>query len=227
MAATNFARFYGSESPDDVPRYSVAEASRYLDVPYATVRSWFVGTTYRGGVFAPVIRGVDVSPPRLSFNNLIEVHVLRALRTHHGHNLRQIRAAIASAQTLAGVDRLLLSRELRTDGGANLLLDEIWRLTNLTKSGQLGMRKILEAHLERIDRERMTLFPFVRTFAERRDIAINPTVSFGKPVVARRGISTAVIAKRLDAGETKESLAADYELDLTEIEMAAVYELAA
>jgi uncharacterized protein (DUF433 family) len=133
----------------------------------------------------------------------------------------------ASAQSLAGVDRLLLSRDLRTDGGANLLLDEIGRLTNLTKSGQLGMRRILEAHLERIDRERTTLFPFVRTFAERRDIAINPTISFGKPVVARRGISTAVIAKRLDAGETKESLAADYDLDLTEIEMAAVYELAA
>jgi uncharacterized protein (DUF433 family) len=58
-------------------------------------------------------------------------------------------------------------------------------------------------------------------------IAIDPRISFGRPVVISRGISTAAIAERIDAGETVEALAADYELTVDEIEQAVIYERAA
>jgi len=57
-----------------------------------------------------------------------------------------------------------------------------------------------------------------------RRIAIDPGISFGRPVVVRLGISTAVLAERLDAGESIEDLAADYGLSLPEIEQAVLYE---
>ena len=43
----------------------------------------------------------------------------------------------------------------------------------------------------------------------------------------RRGVSTATIAERIDAGESVEDVAADYDLGQAEIEQAALYERAA
>ena len=47
------------------------------------------------------------------------------------------------------------------------------------------------------------------------------------PVVLRAGVSTGVIADRIDAGESPADLADDYNLILSEIERAIVYERAA
>ena len=45
--------------------------------------------------------------------------------------------------------------------------------------------------------------------------------------MARQGIATGIIAERIDAGETVEELARDYDLSPSEIEEAVLYELAA
>ena len=55
-------------------------------------------------------------------------------------------------------------------------------------------------------------------------IAIDPKISFGRPVVISRGISTAAIVARIDAGETVADLAADYDLSVAEIDDAVLYE---
>ena len=60
-----------------------------------------------------------------------------------------------------------------------------------------------------------------------KPIAIDPTIAFGRPVVRRIGVSTRAIAERIDAGETVDELAADYDLSPTEIEEAVLYERAA
>jgi uncharacterized protein (DUF433 family) len=73
------------------------------------------------------------------------------------------------------------------------------------------------------------LYPFLssETLGQDRPIAIDPRIAFGRPVVVRRGISTHVIAERIDAGETVSDLAADYDLAPAEIEQAVLYERAA
>lgn len=74
--------FYDDHDPREVPLYSVGEASRYLHIPSATLRSWVVGRAYstQGGesFFEPLLRLPDVDAGRLSFSNLVEAHVLRA-----------------------------------------------------------------------------------------------------------------------------------------------------
>ena len=52
-------------------------------------------------------------------------------------------------------------------------------------------------------------------------------IAFGRPVIARRGISTTAIRDRVNAGESEEEIAQDYGLDHTEVEEAIVYEQAA
>jgi uncharacterized protein (DUF433 family) len=158
--------------------------------------------------------------------------VLRSFRIEHGVSVRALRSALRYAEKELGIDRLLLRPELRASPG-KVFLDRYGELIELSASGQLAMRRLLEEHLKRIEwdstRFPMRLYPFLTAAgpSDDRPIAIDPRIAFGRPVVARRGISTSAIAERLDAGETVDDIASDYELCRTEIERAVVYERAA
>ena len=158
--------------------------------------------------------------------------MLRSFRIEHGVSVRTLRSALRYAEKELGIDRLLLRPELRASPG-KVFLDRYGELIELSASGQLAMRRLLEEHLKRIEwdstRFPMRLYPFLTAAgpSDDRPIAIDPRIAFGRPVVARRGISTSAIAERLDAGETVDDIASDYELCRTEIERAVVYERAA
>src|ERR1700722_365739 len=211
----------------DAPAYVVADAARYLRLPAATLRSWVVGRQ-----FHPLIRPASKRPTLLSFSNLIEAHVLRSLREQHAVSVKALRSALAYAEKQLGIDRLLLREELRTDAG-RIFLDRYGELIEVSASGQIAMRKLFAEHLKRIEwdssRFPVRLFPFVSftTPAGERPIVIDPRIAFGRPVVVRAGVSTSAIAERIDAGETVEAIAADYDLGPSAIEEAALYERAA
>ncbi len=215
--------------------YSIGEAARYLHLSPATVRTWVKGRRYGRGddvrFSQPVIRLPDASDPRLSFNNLVEVQVLRALRTDHRVSMPKVRAALAYAKEEFDIDRLLIREELLAIPG-DFFLERYGKLVSLPRSGQLAMKKILRAHLRRVERDTEGLpvrfFPVVPGESlEARSIFIDPKVSFGKPVIASRGVATSVLVDRLDAGEGVEELAEDYGLQAEEIEDAVLYERAA
>jgi len=216
---------YGGKDPRDLAAYSIAEAARYLKIPPTTLRPWVAGREYpkRKGssFFALLIATPEEHPPRLSFNNLVEAYVLRALRTQHGVSIDAVRKAIDFAAKGYSVGWLLLSPKLYT-GAGDLFLEKYGQLVNLTKSGQLAMKKILEAHLKRIELDQTDLpirfYPFVASDARR---------AFGRPIVSRRGVSIAAIVDRIDAGETVEAVARDYDLEREEVEEAVIYAQAA
>ena len=216
----------------DSPAYTVAEAARHLKIAPATLRSWVIGRTYPRGrgsaYFEPLIEPADAQRRLLSFHNLIEAYVLRSLRQEHGVSIKAVRMAIEYAQTELGISRLLLSPELLTTAG-ELFIQRYGELINLSRSGQLALRKVFEAHLQRIDwRQNMPvrLYPYFG-IDQKKLIAIDPTIQFGRPVLLRKGILTSIIADRIDAGELPESVAADYDLAIEEVELAIIYERAA
>lgn len=228
---------YGGRDPRAMQAYSIADAARYLRVPAATLRSWFVGRTYPRhsngpGSFPRVIVPADAETPRLSFLNLVEAHVLRALRTRHGVPLSAVRPALDYAQRELRIDHLLLSEQLLTSAG-ELFLERYGELINLSRSGQLAMRRMLEAYLRRVERDDshipIRLYPFIRTAEEDggRTVVIDPRVSFGRPIVAGTGIRTETLAERIDAGDTLEELALDYEISAEQINDAVLFERAA
>jgi len=218
----------------DQPAYALAEASRYLKLPTATLRSWVVGRPYPKadgvGHTRPLIHPPKKQPLLLTFWNMIEAHVLRSLRTEHGVSIKAVREALHFAEKSENVNRLLLHKDLRTDAG-QLFLEKYGQLIDLSASGQLAMRKIFEEHLKRVEWDEwqfpVRLYPFVTGEADRRPTAIDPQIAFGRPVVLRAGVSTGIIAERIDAGETPADLADDYDLSLSEIEEAILYERAA
>ena len=168
----------------------------------------------------------------LSFWNLIEAHVLRSLRADHGVSIDAVRKAVSYAERQLKIERLLLSAELCSDAG-RLFLDRYGELINLSASGQLAMRQVMMNYLKRVRWDELqlpiSLHPFLTGEAASAEmpIAIDPRISFGRPVLVNRGISTAVIAERLDAGESVNDLAADYELTTHDVELAVLYERAA
>ena len=220
----------------DSPAYTLAEAARYLRLPAATLRSWVLGRAYPtaagGRQFSPLIRPASRRPPLLSFLNLIEAHVLRALRTEHGVSVADVRTALTYAEKRLQIERLLLRPELRTEKG-RVFLDRYGELIDLSAAGQLAMRRVLEDHLKRVEWDMSKfparLYPFLPSgaSADERPIVIDPRIAFGRPVVSSKGISTSTIAERVDAGESVETIAEDYELGASEVEQAIVYERAA
>lgn len=224
-----------SQDTRDVPLYAIAEAARYLHIAPATLRSWVVGRPYtvKGGerYFEPLIRLPDISELRLSFLNLIEAHNLRALRTRHRVSIRAVRQALDVAEQEYGVNRLLTSHELSA-GAGELFLNSYGELISLNRSGQIALKRILDAYLERVEwdtrRKPSRLYPFLMAgISEPKVIAIDPRIGFGRPILLRKGISTAAIAERVDAGEDVVEVAWDYELEPAEVEDALIYERAA
>jgi len=88
------------------------------------------------------------------------------------------------------------------------------------------------SYLERLERDvdsglPNSFYPFIPGYAEDRILSISPQVSFGRPVIARRGVSVGVLAERFDAGEALADIANDYDLEVLEVEKALTYERAA
>lgn len=225
---------YDGRDPREMPAYGVADAARFIDVPPATLRSWVASRPRSAQTgtapVEPLIVPADAAGRRLSFYNLVEAHVLRALRTRHDVPMKHVRPAITYAERELGIQRLLLSQEMQTAGG-EIFLEHFGHLVNLSRAGQLAIRELLAAQLERVERDSraipIRLYPVPRGEKDARSVVIDPAVSFGRPTVAGSAIRTSVLVQRIDAGEDVAALADDYGLSQAQVVAAAVFERAA
>ena len=220
---------YGPFTPQEVPRYTIAQAARYVGLSPTTLRSWVRGRNYpRGGGLVrsePLIKASEL----LSFSNLVEAHILHALRVEEDVSMSRFRIARETAERECQIERLLLSEKLLTAGG-EILLEEYGKLINLGRSGQLALRHVFEAYLKRVDwsaRGPEQFFPgFVSVIALPMEeiprlIVINPRISFGKPVLAsNKSIRVSAIVSRIDANEDEETIAQDYGIARREVDAA-------
>jgi uncharacterized protein (DUF433 family) len=219
---------------EEQPAYSLTEASRYLLIPPATLRSWVAGRKYPTDsgpkFFRPVIELPDNVRSGLSFVNLVEAHVLDAIRRHHQVPLSKIRQAIHYLRQQFSSKHPLAEQRFETDG-LDLFIDKFGQLINVTDSGQLALRELLKAHLHRVEHDStgtvVRLYPFTRKrdLREPKLVVIDPHISYGRPVLVGTGIPTAIIAERYKAGESIDELAEDYGRSRNEIEEAIRCEL--
>jgi uncharacterized protein (DUF433 family) len=225
---------YGGADPREMPAYGIAEAAHYLSIPEATVRSWVSGRTFPGkggprrslGIIAPADREHGL----LSFINLLEVHVLGAIRRRHDIDMRKIRAAVGYLSKRFKCAHPLVDEEMWTDG-RDLFVKRLGDLVNLNREGQLAMREMIETHLQRIERDAgglaVRLYPFTRPDVSAdapRLIVIDPRRAFGRPVIADTRIPTTDVFERFKAGDSLDALVAEYGRSTQEIQEAIRYE---
>jgi uncharacterized protein (DUF433 family) len=221
--------------PREMPAYTIGEASHYLRIPVATLRSWVRGRYYptESGrrFFKPLIELPDPDFASLSFVNLVEAHVLDAIRREHNVPLPKVRAALDYVNHYFRVPHPLASHKFQTDG-VDLFLSRFEKLIAVSQAGQLAMKEMLAAHLRRVEHDKggvaVRLYPFTRKRDddEPKIIVIDPYVSFGRPAIARRGIATSIVAERYKAGESIDELAQDYDCERGQVEEAVRVELA-
>lgn len=209
-----------TQSVFDTPAYSCLQAAHYAGLPYQTLRAW-IGAD--GLIRTP-------EPSALSFNNLAEAHVLKAMRRVHKLPLQGIRKALRELAEIRQTDHPLLDETFETDG-VNLCIRFNDEIINLSQRSQREIREFVSLYLQRIKRDdsgRVTrLYPFVvaEDEAEPRHISISPTVSFGKPVLAGTGISTSVIVGRFNARDSVADLAREYDVPPAVLEDAIRWEM--
>ncbi len=221
-----------SEEADirDLPAYSIAEAAHYLSVAQPTVRYWAIGQ----GPYKPLIDIPQKEPALLSFLNMVELHVLAAIRRKHAVSMPKVRSAIdylrENTHSARDSKHPLISKQLQTDG-LNLFIERYGELVNISKAGQIAMKEVMTTALRRVERDPagvpVKLYPFTRNSIDDAPamIVIDPTLSGGRPVITGTGLATEVIAERYKAGESVSDLARDYERKEAEIEEAIRSEL--
>jgi len=208
------------QSAVDMPAYSGKQASYYVGVPYATLRNW-IGV--RGLIQTP-------QPNILSFNNLAEAHILKAMRRKHRLSLQGIRKAMKELARLRQTPHPLLDETFATDGISLCILEEE-RMVNLSQRLQIEIREFAEIYLQRIERDAQgnasRLYPFIarEDASEPKHVSISPTVSFGRPVLVGTGIATAVIAGRFVARDSVYDLAKEYGVEQQVLEDAIRWEM--
>jgi uncharacterized protein (DUF433 family) len=205
----------------DRPAYTVGEAARYVGIPAATLRYWVMGRHEPPIIHTP-------NGGFLSFTNLVEAHVLSALRRDR-MSLQAIRRAVDLLRSRFHSEHPLADDTLMTDG-LDLFIEQYGHLVNASRDGQLAMRQLLELHLrrlERVSRVVVRLYPFTRNRGpnEPRQVVIDPNLQFGRPVLVGSGIPTAIIAERFKAGESIGELVEDYGRPADEIQEAIRCEL--
>jgi uncharacterized protein (DUF433 family) len=178
---------------------------------------------------APLVPAADPRRGLLSFLNLVELHVLSSIRRGHRVKPKPVRRAIDYLRKTFRSEHPLLDRQMLTDG-KSLFIERYGAYVNVSEEGQLQMKAVLEAHLERIEWDEkglpIRLFPFTRSRIENAPqlIAIDPRIRSGRPCIAGTGVPTSIIAERHEAGDSIALLAKDYGRSTEEIEEALRYE---
>jgi uncharacterized protein (DUF433 family) len=225
---------YGGRDPREVAQYAVWEAAHLLKIPRTTLQQWVSGRDQFDRKTEPVIMLPDPQLKLLSFINLVEAHVLDAIRYKHQVPLRNVRRAMSYLRDKYQSAHPLAEYAFE-ESGVDLMIREEQKILNISRSGQLAFREVVEAYLKRVEYDldkgiAAYLYPYLKRHPQELEepklVLIDPRISFGKPVLVGVGVPTAVIADRHDAGEKIGELAKDYGCEPSQIKQAIDYERA-
>lgn len=228
------SNLYSRIDPRNIPVYSIKDAARYLQIPSSTVRSWTIGTYYPvqngANFFEPPIVISQSKPYLLSFINLVEIHVLRAIRNHHKIQLDRVREALNFINQELKVAHPLATQKFSTDG-VDLFVEHYGELIQATQVKRDKLKLAINTHLQRIVPDErgfaMKLYPFTHSHEENNPkiVVIDPRIAFGRSTIDGTGIATSILKERYLAGDFIEDLALDYDCDIRSIQEAIRCEL--
>lgn len=217
----------------DVGIYTVPQAARITGIPAASIRRWLWGQRASEGearkalpLWNPQLPIVDHSRA-LGFRDLIEIRFVHEFRKR-GVSLQTIRKAIDHAARLLHEVYPFSSLKFKTDG-KNILAEiaedreEKSRIFDLL-TGQY----LLEIVFDRLygGLEYSSFDELLRWWplGKERNVVLDPRRSFGKPIVSRGGVPTAVLAGAYAAEGSVEAVAGWYEVSLDAVRDAVEYE---
>lgn len=232
------------QGASEVPLYTLADAVRYLRVPFWFVlplssrppyRIWEFGERFwhdrfrfrTTDDFGPAFR--DGEPVRLSFRSLaalfVTVAVYRFASARHSNwwHPEELNGLIEALVDTArrGTDAAFLTDPEAVAARYNHLFD---LGTHPSRERLLKVIALNQSRVELDEGWPVRLFPFARDPAPDapRAVVLDPEFRFGRPTV--NGVPTDVLAERWRAGDRVADLAEDYDLATEAVEEALRYE---
>lgn len=211
--------------------YTLPDAACLLRVPLARLRYWLRGTSNSkkekasrhlpAGDFDTLGEGRD---RHFGFQTLIELFMIAQLR-ERGVHMRTLQKARAELAERFNTPHPFALRGLLTSGPKLLkeLGDEV--LLELGSGGQTAFERVVEPFCQRLDFDRATDVA-VRFYPDGKEssVVVDPKHAFGRPVIEGTNITTEAIGCLIRGGDKLEDIAADYRLDLAQVESAWEYE---
>lgn len=209
--------------------YTALEAARMVGMSPATLRRWLVGYVHDGrseeALWHPQYTHHEEGI-LLGFRDLIEARIVNALREKR-IGLPTIRKCIERARKIVGDERPFSTQQFKTDGKTIFL--EITR--NLDEPVFIDLRKS-QGVFKRVVEPSLQDLDFGPTGAERwwllhgkKTVVADPTRSFGQPILADYGISTARVIEIVEAEGSVDRAAKIYEIKPRLIRDAIAYEV--
>jgi uncharacterized protein (DUF433 family) len=205
--------------------YDEALAAEVLGVPRPTLHYWLEGGDRGGRTYAPVIRPEATGSRVVTWGEFVEARYLREYRRSLGASMQSLRAFIGYLRNELGVPYPLAHAQPWVGPGRHLFISaqeqaglppELWACVE-PQTGTMLLLPPAESFLERVqfDTEEDGVVIRLRPSGPGSLVVIDPEVRFGSPTV--RGIPTETIAEQVAAGDSVESVARDFELDLATV----------
>jgi uncharacterized protein (DUF433 family) len=236
---------YGGRDPREMPIYTLDEAAFILCLARSTLQAWTFGSRWkerssgRARSYEPLIfpppRPEDSNRLMLSFINLVEAHVLYAIRRVHKIKMSRVREAMVGLRHDFESRHPLAEVDLYTEG--TNIITRYGAYVNMSQGKQVEMAEVISIYTKRIERDESAIarfYPFSGepvvsgpgVVEQPKIVAVDPFVSFGRPTVVGTNVRTEILAERWLGGDSIETLANDYQLDKTVVENALKYESA-
>lgn len=230
---------YGGRDPREIPVYTYREAARCLNISPSTLKAWTAGQSN----FSPILTS-PAGGEQLSFFNLVEAWVVYDLRHRFHFSLQSLRKLFVElrrsfpdlSHPIAQADLAVLGsrggQKVRRRRNSRLFAQHgDSPLLSLSQRDQLALDTVLRDLLERVEKTPASgiarLHPFItrnRKPDSPKTVVVDPTIAFGKPVIAGTGIPTAAIYQLFNGGDSIVDIAEDYDRTPQEIEDAIRYE---
>jgi uncharacterized protein (DUF433 family) len=200
--------------------YSIPQAARLSGVPSQRIRRWVRGYSYAykeerresPALWRPQLPPIDDSLV-LGFRDLMEIRFVDAF-LDAGVSWPLIRRAAAKAADLFNTTHPFSQERFKTDGRSVFIeaVDEsgrtaIWDLVR----DQMAFQKIIAPFLRGIDFEADEPVRWWPSGGKRK-VVVDPTRSFGRPILAAHGIPTEVIYAAYLAEQTTAVIASWFEI---------------
>lgn len=219
------------------PAYPIAEASRLVKLSSGQIRRWLRGYEFdyltkgppqiRHSHKPPVVPRAAKETPYASFLDLIDLLLVREF-LNEGFTLQQLRTVFAEAKEILEIDHLAYETFF-TIGRSVFLEISGHSMVALSTGGQLAIDEFIRSlgHQIEFDEETKLAVRWYPLHPD-RNVVVDPTISFGHPVITGRRVTTSnildfyqaehgdidVICDWMDVEPVKVKSAIEFELQL-------------
>ncbi len=199
----------------------MTEAGRHLGVPQQTFHRWARGYR-RGEPLLHVLERDSVLP--VTFVALAEAYILDALRKA-GVRPQRIRPALKKLQKEFGTPYVLTAAELATDG-----IDVLWDFSRTPAGDGLIAADTGQHVIREIVKDRVSYVNYDDEGKPRQlqlpewlpsKVVVDVHRSFGQPIFAGTGVRVTDVAGMIKAGDSAETVADEFGLDISDVRTSA------